>query len=76
VLHAEAYADGWCCVTADGPTTPWQKLVSVDDKDKVVVLTDNAKLQEADNKFEKGDKIWTTVKAGQYGQSVCPRRVW
>jgi len=56
-------------LVADGPTTPSQKLISVDDKNKAVGLTDNAKLDQADRLFERGEKLWTTVKSGNHGKS-------
>lgn len=73
--RACSVADGSCaapCSSADGPSYPWQKLVSVDDKEAVVVLTDNAKLQAIDATFEKGEKIWTTVKSGENGEQPRP----
>ncbi|KAM0756671.1 hypothetical protein T439DRAFT_321362 [Meredithblackwellia eburnea MCA 4105] len=54
---------GFYVLNFEGPTTPWQKLVKVDDKNFDKVMVTNDKLIEADRKFMKVNIVYTTVVA-------------
>lgn len=61
---------GFYLLSYHGPSVPWQKLISVDDKDRVETLTDNARLAAADALFEKGTKSWTSIPTAAGNESM------
>ncbi|KAK4701884.1 dipeptidyl aminopeptidase B, partial [Phenoliferia sp. Uapishka_3] len=58
----------------NGPDIPWQRLVKVEDKNFIDVLSDNAALAKVEEQFLKVDVSYTTVKSHGHDLNVLEMR--